>query len=302
MVRSKQPQAAQNGKSGGGLMNMSAEQLARGLGWFSIGLGLAELLAPRGIARISGVKGNTTLIRLLGLREIAHGLAIFVQDKQTGKPREAVWSRVAGDALDLACLGAAFASPRTNKGRLVFATANVLTVTALDVICAQQLSSNNEGTAKGGNNQVIKSLVINRSPEELYQFWRNFENLPRIMEYLQSVHVLDDKRSHWVTKGPAGTTVEWDAEIINDEPNALIAWRSVGNATVDNAGSVRFVPGPEGRGTEVRVVLDYIPPAGQLGAVVAKLFGRDPAAQVREDLRRFKQVMETGDVASAQGT
>ncbi|HEX8096491.1 MAG TPA: hypothetical protein VF507_00585, partial [Pyrinomonadaceae bacterium] len=116
-------------------MSVSAGRLARGLGWFSIGLGLAELLAPRGVAKVAGVKGNAALIRLFGLREIASGVAIFAQGR---RPAAAVWSRVAGDALDLACLGAAFASPDSDKGRLAFATANVLTVTALDVICAQR--------------------------------------------------------------------------------------------------------------------------------------------------------------------
>ena len=110
-----------------------------------------------------------------------------------------------------------------------------------------------------------------------------------------------EKRSHWTVKAPAGTTVEWDAEIINDEPNSLIAWRSLGNANVDNAGSVRFVPGPEGRGTEVRVVIDYIPPAGVVGKWVASLFGKNPASQIREDLRRFKRVMETGEVPTIDG-
>ncbi len=148
---------------------------------------------------------------------------------------------------------------------------------------------------------VEEAVTVNRTPWDLYQFWRNFENLPKFMKYLESVKVLDGNRSHWVAKAPAGSTVEWDAEIINDEPNALIAWRSLGNANVDNAGSVRFVPGPEGRGTEVKVVIDYIPPAGRFGAAVAKLFGRDPEREIREDLRRFKQVMETGDVARVEG-
>ena len=119
-------------------------------------------------------------------------------------------------------------------------------------------------------------MTINRTPWDLYQFWRNFENLPRFMKHLKSVKVLDEKRSHWVAKAPAGRTVEWDAEIINDEPNALIAWRSLGGADVDNAGSVRFVPGPEGRGTEVRVVIDYIPPAGRVGKWVAEALRQEP--------------------------
>lgn len=150
---------------------------------------------------------------------------------------------------------------------------------------------------------VEQSMMINKEPWDLYQYWRKLENLPSIMSHLESVAVLDEKRSHWIAKAPsiAGGQVEWDAEIINDEPNALIAWRSLGGADVDNAGSVRFVPGPAGRGTEVKVVLDYIPPAGQLGRWAAKLFGEDPQHEVREDLRCFKRIMETGELPTTQG-
>jgi uncharacterized membrane protein len=148
---------------------------------------------------------------------------------------------------------------------------------------------------------VEESMTINRTPWDLYQFWRNFDNLPRFMQHVKSVKVSDEKRSHWVVDGPGDKDVEWDAEIINDEPNALVAWRSLAGATVDNAGSVRFVPGPEGRGTEVRVVIDYIPPAGRIGNWVAKLFGKNPASEIREDLRRFKRLMETGEVPTTEG-
>jgi uncharacterized membrane protein len=293
-----------NGGLGGMLKNLSAAQLARGLGWFSIGLGLAEFLAPRQIGRISGVKGNTTLIRLLGLREITHGIAIFVQDKQTGgRPTEAVWARVAGDALDLACLGAAFASPKNSKAKLAFATANVMTVTALDVICAQQLSSgSSNGTTTGGMNQVRKSLIINRTPEELYQFWRDFENLPQFMPHLESVTVTGEGRSHWVAKAPAGTSVEWDAEITEDRPNELISWRSLEGADVDNSGTVHFVPAAGNRGTVVKVDINYNPPGGVIGAAVAKLFGEEPGAQALESLRCLKQLMEAGEVIISDGT
>lgn len=148
---------------------------------------------------------------------------------------------------------------------------------------------------------VEQAMTIERTPWDLYSHWRNFENLGGFMHHLESVKVLDEKRSHWVVRAPAGTTVEWDAEIINDEPNALIAWRSLGNANVDNAGSVRFVPGPEGRGTEVKVVIDYIPPGGRVGKWVAALFGKNPAHQIREDLRRFKRMMENGEIPTTDG-
>jgi len=148
---------------------------------------------------------------------------------------------------------------------------------------------------------VEQAMTINKSAEELYRFWHNFENLPRFMYYLESVKVIDERRSHWVVKGPAGTRPEWDAEIINDEPNSLIAWRSVGSTHVDNSGSVRFVEAPAGRGTEVRIVVDYIPPAGRLGAAIAKLLGRDAKGEIQEDLRRFKRLMETGEVPTTVG-
>ena len=282
----------------GGLKNINAEKLARGLGWFSIGLGLAEVLAPRGIAKISGVRGNTGFIRVMGLREICHGIGIFAGGR---RPAAAVWARVAGDALDIAALGGAFASPESNKGRLAFATANVLAVTALDVICAQQLSSS-QSTTTGGTTQVRKSLIINRSPEELYGFWRDLENLPKFMHHLESVRETGDGRSHWVAKAPAGSSVEWDAEITEDRPHELIAWRSLEGADVENSGSVQFERAPGNRGTIVRVEMNYNPPGGVIGAVIAKLFGTEPGQQAQESLRCLKQVMETGEVVLSEGT
>jgi uncharacterized membrane protein len=299
-----QRQAQPGGRQNGGLQisalrNVNAEKMARSLGWFSIALGLAEVLAPRAVSRISGGRGrNTGFIRLMGLREIGHGIAIFSQGR---RPAAAVWSRVAGDALDLAALGAAFASPNTNKGRAAFATANVLAVTALDVICAQRLSSNDSKT-DGGATQVRKTIIINRSPEELYSFWRDLENLPRFMTDLESVVEMDERRSHWVAKAPAGTSVEWDAEITADEPDRLIAWRSVEGADVDNSGTVRFERATGGRGTIVTVELEYNPPGGVVGATVAKLFGKEPGQQAQEALRCFKQLMETGEVVLSEGT
>jgi uncharacterized membrane protein len=215
-----------------------------------------------------------------------------------------VWARVAGDALDLACLGAAFASPETNKGRLAFATGNVLAVTALDVLCAEQLGGR-EGEsagAKKGTTQVKNSLIINRPPQELYQYWRNFENLPEIMRHLESVKVKGEGRSHWVAKAPAGTSVEWDAEMTEDRPNELIAWRSLEGSDVDNSGSVRFEPAPGKRGTIVKVEINYTPPGGALGSLVAKLFGEEPGQQAQESLRTFKQLMETGELTVSDGT
>lgn len=150
--------------------------------------------------------------------------------------------------------------------------------------------------------KVEVATTIARPVKEIFDFWRNFENLPRFMDHLESVRVIDSKRSHWVAKGPAGHEVQWDAEIINEIPNELIAWRSLEGAEVDNAGSVHFTAAPGNRGTEVRVVLKYDPPAGKLGTLVAKLFHQEPSQQIREDLRRLKQIFETGEVAIAEAT
>ena len=148
---------------------------------------------------------------------------------------------------------------------------------------------------------VEQCFTIRKPAEELFRFWRSFDNLPKFMRHLESVQVLDDKKSRWTAKGPAGSTVTWDAVIINEEPNRLIAWRSLASADVDNAGSVRFIEAPGDRGTEVRVVIDYIPPAGKVGSWLAWFFGEEPTIQIREDLRRFKQLMETGEVATTEG-
>jgi uncharacterized membrane protein len=148
--------------------------------------------------------------------------------------------------------------------------------------------------------KVERSVIVNKTLEELYQFWRNPENLPRFMSHVASVQALDEKRSHWKLKSMGGTEFEWNAEIVNEKPNELIAWRTVGNADVDHAGSVHFEKLPADRGTKVRVVMEYRPPAGQLGAAVAKLFGEEPGQILETDLRRFKQLMETGFVASPE--
>jgi uncharacterized membrane protein len=276
-----------------GLPSTSAKRLAKGLGWFSVSLGLAELLAPRAIANISGVSNkHTGLIRLYGLRELASGIGIFAQKK----PTEAVWSRVAGDAIDLVSLGVASSAPDAKRGRITFATVNVLAVTALDVICAMQLSNGKQGI------HASASCVVNRPLEEVYHFWRDFQNLPRFMRHLESVTNIGEGRSRWKAKGPAGMDVEWEAMIVADVPGEVITWRSLENSDVDNAGAVRFEQAPGGRGTIVKVNFEYNPIGGVIGAGIAKLFGEEPNQQLNDDMRRFKQVLEVGEVVVSDAT
>ena len=265
--------------------------LARGLGWFSIGLGLAEIFASREVARLIGVRNRPALFGALGARELLSGIGILLQRKPAGW----LWSRVAGDIMDLSLLGVAFTERRSERERVEAAAAAVGGVMIADVVCALQHSRETRPV------RVEKVIAIDRPPEELYRFWRQFENLPRFMRNLESVRIVGQNRSHWVARGPAETRVEWEAEIVDDRPNELISWRSLPGADIENSGSVRFERAPGGRGTFVRVKMQYDPPGGYFGASVAKLLGDDPSTLVQRDLYRFKQVIETGQVTTTEG-
>lgn len=281
-----------------------AERLAVALGWFSVGLGLAELVAPRGVARLIGVRPTRKhlgVLRTMGLRGIAAGAGILSAPDRPGW----LWNRVAGDTLDLALLGRAFGTDGVREERTAAATLAVLGVTALDVRCARALSRERDGESAADREsgiRVRKSVTVARPVEEVYAFWRDFENLPRFMRHLESVEVTGEGRSRWKAKAPAGLSVEWDAETVEDVPNRRIAWRSVEGATVSNAGSVEFRPAPVGQGTEVHVDLRYDPPGGKVTAALAKLFREEPGQQVRDDLSAFKQVMEIGEVLVSDAT
>ena len=283
----------------------SAERLSRTLGLFSIGLGLSQILVPGRVARTIGLRDddrNRKMMMAVGLRELATGAALI------RRPQSAsfAWGRVAGDAMDLALLGRALTSNRTDHSRVTAAMAAVVGVTVLDLIAGKSLSGLADGIGTGQRRKrairVKKAITVNRSPEEAYRLWRNFENLPRFMAHLESVRMMDDRRSYWRAKAPLGATVEWVAEITDERPSELIAWRSLESAHVANSGQVRFVPAPGGRGTEVHVELNYDPPGGIVGATFAKLFGEEPSEQVDGDLRRFKQVLEVGEVVHSDAS
>lgn len=142
--------------------------------------------------------------------------------------------------------------------------------------------------------KVERSVTVNAPREKLYAFWRDFTNHPRFMKYVESVQILDDRHSHWTMAMPAGRRIEWDSEIVNDLPNELIAWKTVGNSDVAHAGSVHFDESPGGRGTRVTWVMDYEPPGGRSGHMASKVLGISPEQLIDEDLKRFKQLMEGG--------
>ena len=154
---------------------------------------------------------------------------------------------------------------------------------------------NSESGVRGDRGiKVVKEITVRRSPQEVYHYWRNLENLSRFMEHVESVRQLDSKRSAWVVKGPLGHNVEWTAHIISDRENEMISWESLPGAEVQNAGSVWFEPEAGGSSTKVKVSLQYLPPAGVVGAVVAKFLGESPEVQLDADLGRFKELIEAG--------
>jgi uncharacterized membrane protein len=251
--------------------------LVKGLGVFSLGLGLglglAELAAPRAIQRLIGIdkcERNNVIVRALGAREIAHGVGIFA------RPRS-VWTRLIGDVIDVAFVGLALADDDNDRTRLVPALGALLGVGALDALAAIRVMRGKLGAP------IVAAMTINKSPDEVYARWRDFERLPEFMRYLDSVTVLDDRRSRWIAKTPAGE-LAWDAEITEDVPGRTIAWRSTTKA-IPMRGRVTFNAAPQGRGTEL--ILEMQVPA------FAKLFTQP---EITGDLRRFKQVVELGEI------
>jgi uncharacterized membrane protein len=275
----------------------TTERLAKSLGWVSLGLGIVQLAAPAAVRRLTGVDDSVTaqtLVPLVGARELGHAAGLL-----RGKS-EWVWTRVAGDAMDLTALARALANRSgTRRRRTAIATAAVVGITAVDLYTAYRVLRHSR---RGAPMKLHAAITVNRPRDEVYRYWGDLENLPSFMAHLESVRMTGPNRSHWTAKAPAGRTVEWDAEIRMDAPNEMLSWRSLPRADVQNAGVVRFADAPAGQGTEVRVELQYRLPAGRLGAAVAKLLGEHPEQQVRDDLRRFKQVMEVGEVVRSEGS
>jgi uncharacterized membrane protein len=267
---------------------LAAPNLSRGLGWFSVALGVTELAIPRTLARFIGVEpgpATSWLVRAMGVRELIAGIGVLMQPR---RPLP-LWSRVAGDAIDLALIGSATTGRGNSLPRLVGAAAAVAGVTALDVVAARR----NQRAYDEANRPAIYSVTINKPPAEVYAFYRKLSQLPMFMDYLESVRETEGKVSHWVARLPIGGTISWDARITEDRPGELIAWQSVEGSLIQTSGRVSFSKTPGRNMTEVRVEMQL----GFLGTKpstsVAKFFARP---QIKGDLRRLKQVLETGEV------
>jgi uncharacterized membrane protein len=274
-----------------------ARQIAKGLGWFSIGLGIAELAAPRTMEKVMGLRDRDqrrNVLRFYGVREIAAGVGILTNEQKGAW----LWSRVAGDALDLASLGSAYTARDAKKGRLTFATLSVMGVTALDMLCARQLT---RSWMSNGSERVIKSIIIDRPAEEIYGFWRNLSNMPRFMKFVESVEPRGERRARYRVTLPNEGTLDLETEIVEDRPGRLISWRPTGDYPFPPAGTVRFEAAPGNRGTLVRVELNPEGGAMQAGAHIGKAFGV-PQTLIENNLRALKQILETGEVVQSDSS
>lgn len=273
---------------------LRGDPLVRGLGWASALLGVPQVVAPAGFARTLGVGDaarHRSATAAVGVRELAAAAGLL------GRPHPAwLWGRVGGDLVDLTMLARALKNhDGRGLGRTVAATAAVTAITATDVYAAVTR------TRRSAPVELTATTTVNRPPDEVYRLWSDLERLPDFMEHLDEVRVTGAKTSHWRASAPFGETVEWDAETTQDIPGRLIAWQSADGADIGNSGEVRLVPAPGDRGTEIRVTLRYDLPGGALGKAAARYFGEEPHQQLDDDLRRFKQIAETGEVVRSEG-
>lgn len=269
------------------------------LGWLSVGLGTLQLTAPRVVQRLSGTDDSRTaraMVPLVGARELIQGAGLLGSRKTAWW----AWTRVGGDAMDLASLGVALARRSgARRRRLAGMTGVVMAIAAVDLVTA--LRAGRSPATRRGPMELTATTTIRRPRSEVYAFWRRLENLPMFMAHLEEVRATDSRHSHWRASAPFGRRVSWDAEMIEDVRDTRIRWKSTGRAVVPNSGTVVFTAAPDGVSTEVRVRLVYHLPGGRAGAAVAKFFGEEPHQQVDDDLRRLKQVMETGEVVRSDG-
>jgi uncharacterized membrane protein len=275
--------------------SLRRDPLTRGLGWASAMLGVPQVTRPGEFARsVIGVADTperrlTTLA--VGVRELAVAAGLLA------RPHPAwLWGRVGGDAMDLTLLARAL---RHHEGRGLARTALATAATA--AIAATDVYAAVTRTRRSAPMELTSTTTVTKPAQEVYDFWHQLDRLPTFMAHVDEVRVTGPRTTHWRAGAPFGKDVEWDAETTDDVPGQRIAWRSLDGADIGNAGEVLFVPAPGGRGTEVHVTLHYDMPAGALGEAVARFFGEDPSQQLDDDLRRFKQVMETGEVVRSEG-
>jgi len=264
-----------------------SDRLSRAIGWSSVGVGAAQIAAPAAIARAIGLDpdGRASLAaRVMGVANLAIGAGLIVRPRRGSR----MWARIAGDALGVGLLALTASGQRTRDRRVVTALAASGTILALDALAARRLLRERRPPVP-----LVFAVTINKTPAEVYAFFRRFENLPRFMDHLESVETTGETRSHWRARLPLGRVIEWDAEITEDRPDELIAWQTVDRSLFAHRGRVTFAAAPGDSGTEVRVSMKIGVPGLSPSATLGNLLTRP---QIKGDLRRLKQVMEAGEV------
>lgn len=284
--------------------DIEGQKLARALGWFSVGLGLYEVVAPGHLGRVLGIEDRAGLLRLYGLREIGTGIGLLAQ-RGPGKPAPWVWGRVGGDALDLATLSTGLVRDNPKRDNVVAAMAAVAGITLVDVLCAQTLSNKQKERMQAAGvstdpGESQRSITIGRSAEEIYHLWREPGTLPRVMADFADVTVRDAEHAHWRVRTPVGRNLEWEVQTVEDRPGELVRWKMLDGTTLHAEGALSLKPAPGDRGTEATLRFHFDPPGGVLGDGVARIFGGLPKMAVAKALRRFKSLAETGEIPTTR--
>lgn len=270
---------------------------ARNLGILSLVLGAGGLLLSGPLSRLSGLQPHRGLLPLVGLRELAAGIGLL----GTRNATPWLWSRVAGDGMDLAIILSCLLNPdNPRRTRAAVTAAVVAAITAIDTRESLR-NSRNESTTAAPDALVSASVIVGKSPQECYEFWRDPTHMTRISPMVESVTVLDERTSRWLIRSPLGTQIEWDSKITGETPGERISWRSVDGGGLYHAGVIRFEPATGNRGTLVSISVHFRVPGGAAGVGLVKLLGANPRSEVREDLRRFKQLLEAGEIPTTRG-
>lgn len=278
-----------NGGNGTRQAATGPRRLAKALGWLSVGLGAAELAVPGRVSDLVGTRNNDPLVRSIGAREVATGIAILKQPYSS----KFLWGRVGGDLVNLALIGTAAKARGSRKRRLIAAAAAVGGVAALDVLCSARLTRAAEPI------HVTRSITIARPARELYDLWQ--EALPQIMAHFAHVYTSADDRSHWAMNLPGERTIQWESQVVERRPGEFMSWKSTDGAPVASEGSIRFSPAPRELGTEVTLDLSLHPPGGKARESILRTFDFVPGTIAEKALRRFKSLAETGEIPTLQG-
>lgn len=292
-----------------------ATDLAMTLGWVSLGLGLSSLLMPRTMARLAGVQPRNAWMRAIGVRELISGAGLLLRPNKPGW----LWSRVVGDAMDLSLLTVAARQmppmpPMPRPQRTGIASAALAGMTVLDLLAAygqttqtnamrrpERSTRSGAGIHQSGMVHVTKSIDVNRDAESCYHFWRDSRNFPRFMQHVEAIEPISATHSRWQVHGPLGQHQTWETELTSDLPGQQLGWRTRAGSELAHAGTVRFSPVPGRGGTRIALDFQYHAPLGKTGQRLMRALGDEPSQQASEDLRRFKQLIETGEIPTTIG-